>query len=173
MVAQSVPQTLSESRSSAPTNWNFLALGIGGLTVTMALAWWVSTWPLQIQSGFKDAAAVITVITLTAVAIERSFEILWTVIDMTAGASWPVPFISGEIKELSAKLDTALSPFCERALVVVAEVAKEKAWTEQKLAEAKKEVEDVRSQVQLIKGLAPRDPRIQEITTSLLQTIGS
>src|SRR3954447_19336883 len=129
MSSTSVVQPMNKAAEQVPLNRPFLLLAGGGLLLVLATAAVVGYMNLGVKlSGTIEAGAVITIITLAAVSIERAFEMFWAVIDVIAGAGWPLSLISTELKHLTDSADPALDIFYRGAVNAVSVTANAEHW---------------------------------------------
>jgi hypothetical protein len=87
--------------------WTFIA-GLVIVSIVAVLAAVIADAPSGEEYG--DAAAIIALITFTAVGIERSVEIFWTIVGSKAGQYWPLTQLSRQLKTLSEGLDARIEP---------------------------------------------------------------
>ena len=98
--------------------------------------------PIALIGGFKDATAVITIITLTSVGIERVIEGFWTYIGLTKNSWWPFNAISQDISNMASDLDKVLIPFYQQLTQAVEDARSAGQLTKEQLEAANKEIKD-------------------------------
>lgn len=112
------------------------------------------------NTGFKDAAAVLSIITVTAVGIERIIEIFWTAIGLLKNSWWPLNQIGSQLDNMLSGLDTYLTPFYTEVENKLQEMIKLGQLTQDQVTAARKALTDTRSQVAQLKSLAPDNQTI-------------
>jgi polyhydroxyalkanoate synthesis regulator phasin len=131
----------------------------------------VALCPVAPNSGFTGTAAALSMITAVAVGIERIIEAFWTIIGMTKGAFWPLNLINEQVNGMVNSLDDKLHPVYEEAEKAMNELVERGEWTTEKLAEAKKELDELKARTAQLKALAPDNQRVNMIAASAFQSI--
>jgi hypothetical protein len=125
-------------------------------------------------AGFKDAAAMLTFITGAAIAIERTIEIMWTIIGGLLGTYWPLNAISRQVKTMVDDLDTTLKPFHEKAQLRLERAVQLGKLTREQLAAAEAEIDRMKTRfdelVALVK-IAPDNERMQLLAAAASQNV--
>lgn len=161
------PMEISQP-STAQQRWGLLwTLAI----LILILFFLVALCPVAPNRGFTGTAAVLSMITAVAVGIERIIEAFWTIIGMTKGAFWPLNLINEQVNGMVNNLDDKLRPVYEEAEKAINELAEAEKWTTEKLAEAKKELDELKARTAQLKALAPDNQRVNMIAASAFQSI--
>lgn len=162
------PQTEPTQPVAAGQKWGLLwALAI----LILILFFLVALCPIAPNIGFTGSAAVLSLIAAVAVGIERIIECFWTIIGMTKGAFWPLNLIHEQVDSMVNNLDEKLRPVYEEAEKAMNELAVAENWSTQKLAEAKKELDELAARTARLKALAPDNQRVNMIAASAFQGI--
>ena len=120
---------------------------------------------------FESAAAVLSVIGTAAIAIERAIEAIWTLIGQTKGSWWPLGEVSSKIEEMVSGIDQTLNPFYEEATQAIDRVAQAQGWAQDKIDDAKQELDDLQKNLQWIKGLSKDSQRVQLVAAKAFQNV--
>lgn len=131
----------------------------------------VALCPIAPNVGFTGPAAVLSLITAVAVGIERIIEGFWTIIGMTKGSFWPLSLINEQVNGMVNNLDEKLRPVYEEAEKAMNELAAAEKWTQEKLAEAKRELDELKTRTTRLKALAPDNQRVNMIAASAFQGV--
>jgi hypothetical protein len=116
--------------------------------------------------AFASGTAAISIITASAVVIERILEAFWTYISNTKDSWWPLNEFSTHIEEMESDLDKRLKPVYENAREALEKKAIQVGMAKEKLDAAKKEVEDLEKNLDWIKkNLTVGNQRVQMVTT--------
>lgn len=111
--------------------------------------------PIALIGGFKDATAVITIITLTSIGIERVIEGFWTYIGLTKNSWWPFNAISQDISNMASDFGNVLTPFCQQLSKAVEDARSVGQLTDEQYTAAKKEITDFQASIDQLTKLAP------------------
>lgn len=131
----------------------------------------VALFPVAPNVGFAGPAAVLSIITAVAVGIERIIEGFWTIIGLTKGAFWPLNLVNEQVNGMVNNLDDKLRPVYEDAEKAMNELARTERWADEKLAEAKRELEELKARTTRLKALAPDNQRVNMIAASAFQSV--
>ena len=127
--------------------------------------------PIALIGGFKDATAVITIITLTSVGIERVIEGFWTYIGLTKNSWWPFNTISQNISNMVSDFDNVLKPFYQQLEKAVKDASSAEQLTKEQLEAANKEITDFQDSINQLKTLAPGNQMALSIASAASQLI--
>ncbi len=125
--------------------------------------------PIALIGGFKDATAVITIVTLTSVGIERVIEGFWTYIGLTKNSWWPFNTISQNISNMVSDLDKVLTPFYQQLTQAVEDAKSAEKWTDEQYTAAKKEITDFQASIDQLTKLAPGNQLALSIASAASQ----
>jgi hypothetical protein len=123
------------------------------------------------NQGFASNTAVLSIITASAIAIERVLEAFWTIIGMTKGAWWPLNIMSKQVNECIDQLDQTLQPVYEKAQAAIEKVAEANQWTRVQVGAARKEIDGIENRITELKKLSPDNQRVDLITTTAFQNV--
>jgi hypothetical protein len=120
------------------------------------------------NAGFASAAAVLTVVTLVAVGIERVIEIGWTIVGQIGrlGAWWPVNQMKTRAEELETALNTQLATLqgeTDKLLTAAKKVSSDLA---PRIKATKDWIEQAQGQIKILQAQAPGDQRIHLIAAN-------
>ncbi len=101
------------SRKDANRYWLFAT----GILVVAAIVVAVLAPGSNIRVG--DAATALAIISATAIGIERTIELIWTIVGLTKGAFWPLNLIGQHAEGMVDELNTNLKPIYEHTAVPV------------------------------------------------------
>lgn len=119
------------------------------------------------------ATAALAIITTTAVGIERIIEAMWTLVGMLKkfGSFWPLNIINKQVEDLIGGLNENLSPVFEQASAAIADAQAAGTLTAEKVAEARAELDRMKTHIAELKKLAPDNQRVQLISASAFQGV--
>jgi hypothetical protein len=147
-------------------------------TANPNLAWWAVIGTLMVlvlfcvgagispkpNEGIKDATAALVLITAAAVGIERILEVFWTFVDTTQGTFWPLTAIDAKVTELANEItDDAKGPL-KRLKTDLDATRRTFYWTDEQVAAASGEIENLRKKVEQLKSLAPNSDNATMMT---------
>jgi hypothetical protein len=149
--------------------WRYVGVG----TILLVLAFFVVAFlaPTPI-GGVGSAAAVIAIVTASAVAIERVIEVFWTFMGGLKNTSWPLKGMDDQqLDTFVTNLNATLQPFYDRVEATTQAVAQAGQETAAKMEGARAQVDDIRDFVEnqlrpLAQG-APQNQRAQTLVSSL------
>ena len=127
--------------------------------------------PIALIGGFKDATAVITIVTLTSVGIERVIEGFWTYIGLTKNSWWPFNAVSQNISNMASGLDEVLTPFYQQLTQAVEDAKTAENWTDEQYTAAKKEITDFQASIDQLTKLAPGSQLALSIASAASQLV--
>jgi len=127
--------------------------------------------PIALIGGFKDATAVITIVTLTSVGIERVIEGFWTYIGLTKNSWWPFNTISQNISNMVSDLDKVLTSFYQHLTQVVEDAKSVEKWIDEQYIAAKKEITDFQASIDQLTKLAPGNQLALSIASTASQLV--
>lgn len=152
--------------------WIAAVVGIAILALIVAQ---FSTAP---NKGFADGAAVLAMISLVAVGIERSIEMIWSLVTTFKGAWWPLGEIAAAVDSLVRDTNAAVGPAFDSALEALEAAKKGLAAGSAELKKLDDEMSAVRAQrdeydkqVQRISSLAKDNQRVQLLATTAFQAV--
>ncbi len=148
--------------------WSYF---IGFTLLLFVVMGFVAHYSAAPNVGFASASAVLTLIGGVAVGIERIMEVFWTFMSQFKGSWWPLNAVGQQVNNLVSSLDAKLEPFFEETNAAIDEMAKMEKWSQEKVAAAKKEVDDLRARLNKLKELAPDNQRINMIATAAFQGV--
>jgi hypothetical protein len=137
-----------------------------GTIVLLAATAIVAAFTNAPNQGFRDGAAVLAVITATAIGIERLMEGAWTVVDMSPlGSFWPAKQIKADIDSIVDSLNDVLTPVYQKAHDAIDHLEHDTEEAQKRIASLHNQLDDDRQATQdVIKNLreqAPSNQRIQ------------
>jgi len=143
-----------------------------GATIVLVVAMVLTAFlPIALIGGFKDATAVITIVTLTSVGIERVIEGFWTYIGLTKNSWWPFNAISQDISNMVSDFDKVLTPFYQQLTKAAEDAKSAKNWTDEQYTAAKKEITDFQASIDQLKTLAPGNQMALSIASAASQLV--
>ncbi|MFL5734462.1 MAG: hypothetical protein ACJ78Q_14850 [Chloroflexia bacterium] len=149
----------------------FLYIAFGGLALVLATAILGLITGKPISHGTLEAGAVVTIVSIAAVSIERGFEVVWQVIDTLAGSTWPLSVVSINLKQLAASQESELNRFYTTARAAVDELANANQWSQEKAATVNKELDGLKADIDRFAGLQADNPQARNLADSILKTI--
>jgi hypothetical protein len=81
------------------------------LAAVIVLIWYANPNASVNPTTALDAAAILAVVGLASVVIERVLEALWNLVDMSLGTFWPMNAVGRQIKDQVNALNQPLAPF--------------------------------------------------------------
>jgi hypothetical protein len=152
--------------------WLIAALVIVGLTLFVAR---FATMPNQ---GFADAAAVLAMVGLVAVGIERIIEAFWSLMGRLKSGWWPLDQIAAAVDSLVAETNAVATPAFEAAEAGLEAAKGAIGVTKDQLDALDEQIEKIRAQkkgydaqVARIGSLAKDNQRVQLLTTAAFQAV--
>ncbi len=131
----------------------------------------VAQFSIPANKGFASSAAVLSLITATAIGIERVIECFWTIIGMTKGTWYPMNLLSQQVEGMLSNLNVKLTPFYDEANKAIDNTKIALKWTEAQADAAKKEVAELKNQIESLKKLAPDSQQANLIAASAFQGV--
>ena len=118
--------------------------------------------------GFASAAAVLTVVTLVAVGIERVIEIGWTIVGQMShlGAWWPADEVTNRGKKLEGELNDQLSELVKQFDSSLVDGGKLIDEAEDKADDASKWIVGAMRQFEYLQKQAPGSQRVNMIAAN-------
>jgi hypothetical protein len=164
---KSIPRPIG--RTANPSRTNLIVIGaVVLLVVSFGL---VAEFSRSSFSGIGTSTAAITIITASAVGIERLIETFWTYIGLTRGSWWPLGPVREQLDELLSSLDESFEPFYRDAQVTMHKLQEAESWSEEKLNTAAKDLDKLKQQVDGLKQLPIDSQRVQLIVGSASQSV--
>ncbi len=133
----------------------------------------VATALFSLSNGLKDPGAALTLITLSAVGIERIIEGFWTYIGLIRSDWWPLNDIKEQVNRMTSGLDNALMPFYQRLELELAQVKSAAGWTPERVTAVENEITASREAVNQLKASAPGDQQTALLLAAATQRISS
>jgi hypothetical protein len=118
-----------------------------------------------------DAAALLAFVTAAAVGIERAIEAGWTIVGSLRGTFWPLNAVSRQVDAMVADLDASLKPFHEDVEKALGSLAAGGEWTQEKVEEARAEIEKLRRRFDGLKELPVDSQRAQLLAAAAGQNV--
>jgi hypothetical protein len=162
-----VDKPIGGSMTPAKTNL-FVILAIVLLLVAIGI---VARFSVQPIAGIASSTATITIISASAVGIERIIETFWTYIGLTRGSWWPLGPVREQLDQLLSGLDTSFEPFYEEAHTTMQTLQQAKTWSDDKLNAAAKDLDKIKQHVDDLKKLPIDSQRVQLIADSAARSI--
>jgi hypothetical protein len=129
------------------------------------------------NAGFADGAAVIAVVSIAALGIERIIEGFWSLMASRLSGWWPLNQFKAAVDEQISEVNRAAMPVFEAALAALADAKEGLAEGTAAFADVERKIQVVRdqekallAQVRQIRSLA-RDQRVALLTTATTQAI--
>jgi hypothetical protein len=158
-----VPQHSIPGDGVVWTLLGFITLGIG-----FAL---VAAFAAPSNTGFAGGAAVLSVITAGAIAIERALEVCWTIVGATAGAWWPLNVLGKQIDSLTASVNAQVKPVFDVVEQELPKLKTDLSWTDTQMTAAQDEVTAMKQRLQELHQLAPGSQKVDMLTTAAFQNL--
>jgi len=146
----------------------FFILATGVLLVIFFL---VAQFTSPLNLKFANDVAILTVITVGAVAIERIIEAFWTFVGLTKGAWWPLAEVTTQIEEKVNGMDALLKPVYSETEKAIDKLAAANNWTQNQIQASKDELVALQQNINWIKSLAPDSQRVQLIAAQAFQNV--
>ena len=119
-----------------------------------------------------DAAALLTVITAGAVAIERLLEGLWSTVGLFGASDWwPLNVLSQDVQKLAKQLNTGLGPFFADATAEINKFGLVGNKLTAEAAAAKTTVDDLQAQLLQLSTTKLSNARLQAIIVAANQAV--
>ena len=132
----------------------------------------VALVPQTHYSVMTNSSAVLSIVTATAVGIERTLEGFWTFIGLTKGSFWPLNQLSNQVNTLVSNLDTNLDPFYKNAKTAIGNVVGRAPGD---IQAAQADIDEVRNtlnaQITKLQNLPTDNQQVQMITGIASQTV--
>ena len=161
--------TTSVGGSMTPTKTNrFMLVAI---VVFLACFGIVARYAAPLKSEMIGSAAALTIITASAVGIERAIEAFWTYVGLTRGSWWPLGPVREQLDGLISGLDASFEPFYQEAHTAMQKLQQAETWGQEKLDAAAKDLEKIKSHVDELKQLPIDSQRVQLIADSASRSV--
>jgi hypothetical protein len=160
-------------------------VGIVGGIVIVLLAIFVARFATPPNHGFTggdsgslggDAAAVLAMVSLVAVGIERLIEMLWSLIASFKNGWWPLPEIAKAVDDLVEDANQVARPAFEAAIAGLEGAKKAEKITQDEVDRLDAEIRNVEAeaqryvdQIKQISSLAKDNQRVQLVATTAFQ----
>lgn len=138
--------------------------------VFLAVAQFAS--PMHIR--FESTTAALSLITASAIGIERLIELFWTYIGQTRGSWWPLRSASEQINGMVSDFDELLKPVYDQVNGIIekgAGLGIDGGWPEERVKAAKAELDKLEKNLRWIQQLAPDNQRLQLVAAQAYQNI--
>ncbi len=140
--------------------------------VLAAACYWVVAVTQTTSPGFTDAARTVTFITGAAVGIERTIEVLWTILGGLLGTYWPLKTISKQVETMVDDLNNSLKPFQEKGAVLdFDKLVADKKLGPDDVAAAENEIQRMKERFDALLKLTPDNQRMQLLAASAAQNV--
>lgn len=161
------------SKGVVPFNWRPYGLAAAVLAALMLLVAQVGTAANQ---NFVDGAAVLAMISLVALGIERAIEGFWSIMARQKDAWWPLNEIGLAMNAQVNSMNLAVRPVFDTAVdelnaakTLLADGSAEATRIAAQIAAVQQQRDDFILQVQKINALAKDDQRVNLIATAAVQ----
>ena len=131
----------------------------------------VAQYSVSLEAELISAAAALTIITATAVGIERAIEIFWTYIGCTLGSWWPLGAVRDQLDGLISSLDNFFEPFYQDAQVTLQKLQQAQTWGEDKIEAAARDLDKVKKHVDELRKLPIDSQRVKLIINSASRSV--
>jgi len=131
----------------------------------------VAQFSAPLQSSIASSAAALTIVTATAVGIERALETFWTYIGLTQGSWWPLGPVREQLDGLITSLDASFEPFYLEAQSTIQKLQQAEGWGEEKLNAAARDLEEIKKHVDQLQKLPIDSQRVQLIVASASRSV--
>ena len=155
-------------------NLTAVVLALGVIAAAIAVALFGPT-P---NAGFADGAAVIAVVSIAALGIERIIEGFWSLMASRLSGWWPLNQFKAAVDEQISEVNRAAMPVFEAALAALADAKEGLAEGTAAFADVERKIQVVRdqekallAQVRQIRSLARDNQRVALLTTATTQAI--
>ncbi len=129
-----------------------VGLWLAGFAVLIIVEIGVIIYTFPIPGSPKiTSAALFALLTGSALGIERTIELGWTLVGLTAGAWWPITNVNKGVNDLVAAFKSDLEPFYEQAQTLITQLQAGNAAAQQKAAQAATVLASIRSDLNNIK----------------------
>ncbi|HKY53215.1 MAG TPA: hypothetical protein VJM08_02865 [Anaerolineales bacterium] len=128
-----------------------------------------SSTPLDTE--LISAATALTIITASAVGIERAIETFWTYIGLTRGSWWPLGPVREQLDGLISGLDNSFEPFYEEAQTTMQKLQQAQTWGEDKLDTAARDLDKIKKHVDELRQLPIDSQRVKLIVNSASRSV--
>jgi hypothetical protein len=152
-----------------PTKTNLFI--IVAIILFVATFGFVAQYSAPLKSGITSSAAALTIITASAVGIERALEAFWTYIGLTRGSWWPLGPVREQLDGLISGLDSSFEPFYQEAHATMQKLQQAEEWGQDKLDAAAKDLDEIKKHVDQLRKLPIDNQRVQLITASALRSV--
>jgi hypothetical protein len=138
------------------------SLAIAAIVLLVVLAVIVAQSAGPANTQFASAAAVLAIVTLVAVGIERVIEIGWTILGQLNrfGAWWPVNQVTNRAKELETELNSELAGLIQGANKILDQSGKLVDNADQLVNASDKWILEAMKRLQEIQAYAPGNQRV-------------
>jgi hypothetical protein len=151
-----------------------VSLLLAVLSVVLIIEFIVVSVVSAAPGGVVDAAALLTVITGVAVAIERFLEGLWATVALLGASDWwPLNALSQEVQTLATTLNKQLTPFFDAAKAEIGKLQQAGTVASADAAEAKKTIDDLAAQLEKLGNANLGSARLRAIIAAADQTVAA
>ncbi len=159
--------SIGGSMTPIKTNWFMLAAVI----VLLACFGLVARYSMLLDAKVVSSAAALTIITASAVGIERAIETFWTYVGLTRGSWWPLGPVREQLDGLISGLDASFEPFYQEAHTAMQKLQQAETWGQEKLDAAAKDLDKIKTHVDALKKLPIDSQRVQLIADSASRSV--
>lgn len=152
-----------------PTKTNLFI--IAAIILFIAAFGFVAQFASPLQAGITSSAAALTIITASAVGIERALESFWTYIGLTRGSWWPLGPVREQLDGLLTSLDASFEPFYLEAQSTMQKLQQAEEWGQEKLDAAARDLAEVKKHVDQLRKLPIDNQRVQLIAASASRSV--
>jgi len=131
----------------------------------------VAQFSSPLQTGVTSSAAALTIITASAVGIERAIEAFWTYIGLTRGSWWPLGPVREQLDGLLTGLDASFEPFYLEAHTTLQKVQQAQQWGQEKLDAATRDLDEIKKHVDQLRKLPIDSQRVKLIADSASRSV--
>jgi hypothetical protein len=161
------PKTVGGSITGPKTN-RFTLMAV---IVFLACFGAVAQFSARLSTEAISAATALTIITASAVGIERAIETFWTYIGLTRGSWWPLGPVREQLDGLISGLDKSFEPFYQEAQATMQKLQQAQTWGEDKLGAAAEDLDKVKKHVDELKKLPIDSQRVKLIVNSASRSV--
>jgi len=144
-----------------------------GLAILVASGSKAGLFPEPTDLSPEASAAILALVTSTAVGIERVIETFWTIAGQaTNNTRWPLTVVAGRLEGLVSDMNESLEPFVKEVQEGVESAQNAGEQVTEELKTARKRIEDIKGQMSELQALAPNNPRVRSAAAAASRGIG-
>lgn len=144
---------------------------IGAIILFAAGFGLVAQFSSPLKSGVASSTAALTLITASAVGIERAIEAFWTYIGLTRGSWWPLGPVREQLDGLLFGLDSSFEPFYQEAHATMQKLQQAEQWGQEKLDAASRDLDEIKKHVDQLRKLPIDSQRVKLIADSASRSV--